>query len=357
VVVLKADEVLAHVVRRPGVIAGESSNVVEVWAVRVHSDQSIVGSAASQSTGARVKSTLHLRPGRRVETSVETAIRSLVAGLEVSGLSLLVSIVLDVEVPSKAGILWDFGVVGRDGVVDVGALVVSSLDQQSLVASEGKASGKRTVRWLEMKRANQCGWQYVPSTSTRSNNDIFVASEINSSSECGEGCKRADHLLETHNWKRRTNGQRLFERLPAWRRHCTVKLQDNALILAASLPYRATPGGEHGSLLVNWDHALHSPKEDDGRHPASNYSTWSATIGHRRALSGRQGGLWPDPPSSRQQSCKSIDVHVKALATERGSVNKDYMKFKSPRLFASKKHGCVYSLNVDHETLTILTLL
>jgi hypothetical protein len=105
--------------------------------VRVNRDQSIVGSATSQSTGTRVKGTLHLRPGRRVETSVETAIGSLVAGLEIASLPLLVRVVLDVEVPSKAGILGDFGVVCRNGVVDVSALVVSGFDEQSLVASEG----------------------------------------------------------------------------------------------------------------------------------------------------------------------------------------------------------------------------
>jgi hypothetical protein len=42
----------------------------------------------------------------------------------------------------------------------------------------------------------------VPSTSTRSDNNIFVASEIDSSNEGGEGCKRADYSLETHCCKR-----------------------------------------------------------------------------------------------------------------------------------------------------------
>ena len=39
---------------------------------------------------------------------------------------------------------------------------------------------------------------YVPSASTRSDNDIFVAIKINSNNEGAEGCKRADYLLETH---------------------------------------------------------------------------------------------------------------------------------------------------------------
>jgi hypothetical protein len=72
--------------------------------VRVDRDESVVGSATSQCTSARVKSSLHLRPGRRVETSVETAIGSLVAGLEVTSLTGLVLVVFNVEVPSKTGI-------------------------------------------------------------------------------------------------------------------------------------------------------------------------------------------------------------------------------------------------------------
>lgn len=80
----------------------------------------------------------------------------------------------------------------------------------------------------------------VPSTSTRSDNDIFVASEINSSSERSQSGKRADYLLETHVirecWfdrlaSRRENGVRDWVlgvvmndrteaiRRPAWGRH------------------------------------------------------------------------------------------------------------------------------------------
>jgi hypothetical protein len=114
--------------------------------MRVDRDESIVGCAASQSTGTRVQSALHLAAGRRVETSVQSAIRGLVRGLEVASLALLIRIVLDVEIPCQTGILRDLCVVGRNSVVDIGALVVSSFDEQSLVASEGKTGGKGTVR-------------------------------------------------------------------------------------------------------------------------------------------------------------------------------------------------------------------
>jgi hypothetical protein len=71
----------------------------------VDGDQSIVGCAASQSTGTRVQSALHFTPGRWVEASVKTAIGGLVTGLEVASLTLLVRVVLDKEVPCQTGVL------------------------------------------------------------------------------------------------------------------------------------------------------------------------------------------------------------------------------------------------------------
>jgi hypothetical protein len=73
--------------------------------VGVDRDQCIVGCAASQGTGTRIQSTLHLGPSRRVETSVNTAIGSLVSSLEVASLTLLISVVLDKKVPCQTGIL------------------------------------------------------------------------------------------------------------------------------------------------------------------------------------------------------------------------------------------------------------
>jgi hypothetical protein len=124
--------------------------------VGVNRNQSIVGSAASQSSGTRVQSTLHLGPGRGVETGVKTAIGSLVRGLEVPSLTFLVFVVLYEEIPCQIGILRHLGVVSRDSVVDVGALIISSFDEQSLVTSEGKTSGKGTVRKLDIERVCPC---------------------------------------------------------------------------------------------------------------------------------------------------------------------------------------------------------
>ena len=114
--------------------------------MRVNRDQSIVCRAASKSTSTRVKSTLHLGTGRRVETSVDTAIGCLVRGLVVASLTLLISVVLDEEVPCQGAILGGPDTVGRDSVVVVLALVVTSFDEQSLVTSEGETSGEGTVR-------------------------------------------------------------------------------------------------------------------------------------------------------------------------------------------------------------------
>ena len=102
----------------------------------VYGNESIVGSAASKSTGTRIQSTLHLGPGGRVETSVDTAIRGLVRSLEVTSLTFLISVVLDKEVPCQVGVLRDLSIVGGNSVVDIGALIISSFDEQSPVASE-----------------------------------------------------------------------------------------------------------------------------------------------------------------------------------------------------------------------------
>lgn len=102
---------------------------VRTRVVRINGDQSIVGCAASQSAGTGIQSTHHLRIGWRVETSVDIAIGSSVRSLEVASLTLLISVVLDKEVPRQIGILRDPGMVGRNSVVDVIDLVVSSFDE------------------------------------------------------------------------------------------------------------------------------------------------------------------------------------------------------------------------------------
>lgn len=109
----------------------------------VDRDQSIVCCAASKSVGTRVQGTLQLGTSRRVGASVDTAIGSLVAGLEVTSLTLLISVVLDEEVPAQVGVFRGPRAESGNGVVGVCALVVTGFDEKGLVTSEGKAGGQR----------------------------------------------------------------------------------------------------------------------------------------------------------------------------------------------------------------------
>lgn len=144
-VLLELDEVLAHVVRGPGVIASELLDVLEVGLVGVDSDQGVVSCATTKSTGPGVEGTLLDGASGGRQTGVQATIRCLVRGLEVASLPLLIGVVLDEEVPCEVGVLRDLGVEGRHSVVLVGTLVVTSFDQKGLVASEGEASSERTA--------------------------------------------------------------------------------------------------------------------------------------------------------------------------------------------------------------------
>jgi hypothetical protein len=99
-------------------------------------------------------------------------------------------------------------------------------------------------------------WFNIPSACTRPDDYIFVACKINSSGKRGQRCERADHLLETHRYKRmlispisieaegwyeplltgslQTNEQRLFESLLG---EVFVDLQDDSLIHAEAPPF------------------------------------------------------------------------------------------------------------------------
>jgi hypothetical protein len=132
-VLLELGEVLAHVGRVPGVVASQLLDVVEIAGVGVDCDEGIVGSAATKCSGTRVQSTLHLRARWGAQSSVLATIGGLVGGLEVASLPGLVGVVLDEEVPCKVGVFGNLGVVGRDCVIDVLALVITSFDEKRLV--------------------------------------------------------------------------------------------------------------------------------------------------------------------------------------------------------------------------------
>ena len=75
--------------------------------------------------------------------SVLTTIGCLVGSLEVASLPLLISVVLDEEVPAQVGVFRGPRAESGNGVVGVCALVVTGFDEKGLVTSEGKAGGQR----------------------------------------------------------------------------------------------------------------------------------------------------------------------------------------------------------------------
>jgi hypothetical protein len=155
-VLLQLDKVLAHVLGRPRVITSEGGDILKVRLVRVHSNQGIVSCASTQGLSTRVQSSLELRALGRVETSVLAAIGGLVGGLVVAGLSCIVGVMMHKEVPGNLRVLRGVGGVGRDRVVDR-VVVLTSLDEKSLVTSQSETSGQGTT------------------TSTRTNNDVLIA--------------------------------------------------------------------------------------------------------------------------------------------------------------------------------------
>jgi hypothetical protein len=128
---------------RPGAVSGEGRDIVEVGLGRVDCNESVVGSAATEGTGTRVESTLHLGARGWAKTSVLTTIGGVVYGLVVESLSVVIGVVANEEVPGKVGVFRHLGVESRNSVVDVGTLVVTSFDQKRLVTSEGKAGSER----------------------------------------------------------------------------------------------------------------------------------------------------------------------------------------------------------------------
>jgi hypothetical protein len=197
-VVLELLVVLAHVLSRPRVVSGEGRNVVEVRLGRIDCNKCVVGSAATEGTSTRVESALHLGARGWAETSVLAAIRGVVYCLEVESLSLVIGVMTNEEVPGQAWVFRHLGVESRNGVVDVGTLVIASFDQERLVTSERKASCQRLehgVSWCVT-----CGRRCISYTTTCSgtNNDIFIAGEVDCLSERNEGCDRAQDTREKH---------------------------------------------------------------------------------------------------------------------------------------------------------------
>lgn len=119
-----------------------------------------MGGASSQSTSARVQGSLHLRSLWRAETRILRSIRSLVGGLEIAGLAFIVGVVTSEEIPRHGLIFRGSGRVCGDGIVVSRSLVITSLDQESLVASQSETSSQGTA------------------TSSGTDNDILITREV-----------------------------------------------------------------------------------------------------------------------------------------------------------------------------------
>lgn len=118
----------------------------------IYSNESIVSCATTKSTSPGIESAFLNRASRGGKTGVQAAIWCCVGGLEVAGLPLLVSVMLDEEVPGQVGVLGDLCVEGGNSVILVGALVITSLDQKRLVAGKGKAGSERTATYDRCER-------------------------------------------------------------------------------------------------------------------------------------------------------------------------------------------------------------
>lgn len=111
-------------------------------------DQSIVGYAATESASARIQDTPWLRTswdGLVLDAGVKLEGSRFVGELGVSLCPLLVLVVVDEDVPSQLGILCDLGLVAWNGNVHVADLIISSFDQESLLASHSQAAGQRAT--------------------------------------------------------------------------------------------------------------------------------------------------------------------------------------------------------------------
>jgi hypothetical protein len=98
-VLLELHEVVAHLRRLPGVIAGQLLDVLPVVVEGVHRDHGVVSGTSTKSASPRVQHSERLSVGRRRETDVFLAVGLAVAHLGVPLLTLEVGVVVDEVVP------------------------------------------------------------------------------------------------------------------------------------------------------------------------------------------------------------------------------------------------------------------
>ncbi|CCF47661.1 hypothetical protein CH063_04235 [Colletotrichum higginsianum] len=138
---LNVDEVLAHAVGRPSLVAGTVDNNLPVGIRGQSRNGRVVHGAAPKRRAARVLYTESLSPGRRVNAGVEGPVGRAIGLSLVSVLELRVFRVLDKEVPAGQRAVHGGIVVGNrapDGVV---CTILAGLEKKSLVAGPGEVGG------------------------------------------------------------------------------------------------------------------------------------------------------------------------------------------------------------------------
>lgn len=105
----------------------------------------IVGGASAECCRARVEDALDRGAGGGFQASVLLAIRRRVSELEVFCLAGIVFVMSNEEIPGHGGVFSRLGIVGGDGVVVVGTLVIASLNQKNTAPSERKTSSQNAT--------------------------------------------------------------------------------------------------------------------------------------------------------------------------------------------------------------------
>jgi hypothetical protein len=173
-VLLELLEVVAHLGRRPGVVASQLLNVLPVVVEGVHRDHGVVSGTSTESASTGVQHSEWLSVGRRRQTDVLLAVGFTVDHLGVSLLALKIGIVVDKVVPRLRLVLCALQHHGRDLRCDVVSCIASGFDQKDFVAGKGKAGCERSAAGMLLVQfvMGKVVSNVIPST--RSNDDIVV---------------------------------------------------------------------------------------------------------------------------------------------------------------------------------------
>jgi hypothetical protein len=131
--------------------------------VREDPEEGVVRYAATESTSARipmmtrqhssprftadryVQNAERLRTSRRVKADILLAMAEIVNKVRVAFRTIQSRVVVHIEVPTQLLIFGDCGLEGGDGVVQIGALVITGLEKQHAVPCARKPTGKRAA--------------------------------------------------------------------------------------------------------------------------------------------------------------------------------------------------------------------